>query len=268
MVTQVEGGSLQCARNHGGAHYGESVGNRVQQLDAAAACIICRQQHFIVSVSLDEAVGHHFAQACAYHVILYIVLNIVQHRLAALGDGQLRLMAFDEIIAMHTGNFLADVGIAVDVTAPGGSGNQQLAILCFYAEAQFAKNSNHFFLSDVYADAAVNLCCGSGDYCRLQLLRISLYDTAEGFAGTHFFQQVSSTVQCIMVADGIYATLKTATGFTAQAQRTGGAADRRTVEGSSLQNNVLGFVGNLGQKAAHNTAKTGSLFGITDGNHS
>ena len=40
------------------------------------------------------------------------------------------------------------------------------------------------------------------------------------------------------------------------------------MEGSSLQNNVLGFVGNLGQKATHNTAKTGSLFGITDGNHS
>ena len=71
-----------------------------------------------------------------------------------------------------------------------------------------------------------------------------------------------------MVADGINATFKTTAGFTAQAQRTGGAADRRTVEGSSLQNNVLGFVGNLGQKTAHNTAKTGSLFGITDGNHS
>ena len=40
------------------------------------------------------------------------------------------------------------------------------------------------------------------------------------------------------------------------------------MEGSSLQNNVLGFVGNLGQQAAHNTAQTGSLFGITDGNHS
>ena len=267
MVTQVEGGSLQCARNHGGAHYGEGISNRVQQLDAVTACIICCQQHFIVSVSLDEAVGHHFAQACAYHVILYVVLYIVQHRLAALGDGQLRLMAFDEIIAMHTRNFFADIGIAVDVTAPGRSGNQQLAVLCFYTEAQFAKNSNHFVLSNVYADAAVNLCCGSGDYCRLQLFRISFYDTAEGFAGTHFFQQVSSTVQCVMVADGINTTLKTAAGFTAQAQRTGGAADRRTVEGSSLQNNVLGFVGNLSQEAAHNTTKTGSLFGITDGNH-
>ncbi len=188
VVAQVEGSSLQCARNHGGAHYGESVGNRVQQLDAAAACIICCQQHFIISVSLDEAIGHHFAQACANHVILYIVLNIVQHRLAALGDGQLRLMAFDEVVAMHTGNFLADISIAVDITAPGRSGNQQLAVLCFYAEAQFGEDSNHFVLSDIYADAAVNLGCGSGDYCRLQLFRISLYDTAEGFAGTHCFQ--------------------------------------------------------------------------------
>ena len=71
-----------------------------------------------------------------------------------------------------------------------------------------------------------------------------------------------------MVADGVHTALKTAAGFTAQAQRTGGAADGRTVEGSSLQNNVLGFVGNLGQQTAHNTAKTSSLFSITDGNHS
>ena len=71
-----------------------------------------------------------------------------------------------------------------------------------------------------------------------------------------------------MVADSINTALKTAAGFAAQAQRTGGAANRRTVEGSSLQNNVLGFVGNLGQQTAHNTAKTGSLFSITDGNHS
>ena len=71
-----------------------------------------------------------------------------------------------------------------------------------------------------------------------------------------------------MVADSINTALKTSAGFAAQAQRTGGAADRRTVEGSSLQNNVFGFVGNLGQQTAHNTAKTGSLFSVTDGNHS
>ena len=103
----------------------------------------------------------------------------------ALGNRQLRLMAFNEVIAMHTCNLFADISIAFDIAAPGRSGNNKLLALLFNAKAQLAQNSNDFLTADIEADAAINLGRGGGDNSRLQLLRICLNDTAEGFAGTH-----------------------------------------------------------------------------------
>ena len=77
-----------------------------------------------------------------------------------------------------------------------------------------------------------------------------------------------STVQSVVVADGVHATLKASAGLAAQAKSTGGTADRRTVEGSSLEDDILRCVGNLGQEAAHNAAQTGSLLRIANRNHS
>ena len=103
----------------------------------------------------------------------------------ALGNRQLRLMAFNEVIAMHTCNLFTDISIAFDIAAPGRSGNNQLLAVFFHAKAQLAQNSNDFLAADIEADASIDFRRGSGDNSRLQLLRICFNDTAEGFAGTH-----------------------------------------------------------------------------------
>ena len=126
---------MQSAGNHGGAHYGEGIGNGVQKLDAAATAVLRRQQHFIKGSGLNEAIGHHFVETCSGHIILDSILYIVQHGLVTLGNGQLRLMAFDIVITMHAGDFLADIRITFNITTPAGSGYDELLALFLHAKA-------------------------------------------------------------------------------------------------------------------------------------
>ena len=194
MVAQVEGSSLQCAGNHGSAHYGEGIGDGIQELDAATTAVLSGQQHFIKSSSFNEAIGHHFVETGAGHIILDCILYIVQHGLVTLGNGQLRLMALDIIIAMHAGDFFADISIAFNITAPAGSSYHQLLALFFHAKAQFNQNLDDFFAANHKANATIDFSRSSGDYSRLYLFRICFHNTGKGFAGTHIFQQISCTV--------------------------------------------------------------------------
>ena len=97
--------------------------------------------------------------------------------------------------------------------------------------------------------------------------RVRVRNTADRFAGSHFFQQMSRPVQRAMAVSNVHAPFETHGSFTAQTQRFGGAPDRRAVESCRFQNNGFGFIRYFGNQTSHDAAQTHGFFRIRNSDH-
>ena len=264
---QIIGRRVQQAGQHSGAHHAELVADGVHQSDYVAAGVVCFQHHLIHKRRMDEGIGHHFVQTGRSQIIFRFALHFFHRVFLTLTQGQFRIVTFNFIVGMHAGDFLGNIRITGHILPPGRSRNYQRSVVFLHVKLETLQNLYHFLFGNIHADTGVDGFRRYGNHCGMIGHRVRVRNTADRFAGSHFFQQMRRPVQRAMAVGNVHAPFETHGGFTAQTQRFGGAPDRRAVESCRFQNNGFGLIRYFGDQTAHDAAQAHGLFRIRDGDH-
>ena len=264
---QIVGCRIQQAGQHGGPHDAELVADGIHQFNDIAAGIVSPQHHFIHEGRMNECISHYFVKTGGRKIILRFALHFFHGVFLALAQGQFRIVAFNFIVRMHTGDFFGNIRIACYILPPGRCRNHQGSLFFFHVKLQTGQDLYHFFFGNFHADAGVDGFRRNSHHCRFIGNRICVRNAADRFAGTHFFQQMGRTVQRPMTVGNVHAPFKAHGGFAAQAQGLGGPADGRTVKSRRFQDNGCSFVSHFRNQATHHAAQTNGLFRVRNRDH-
>ena len=261
-VIVVAGQGIQHAGQPRGAHDGGILAERIGDDDGSAHGMIGRQADLIVHLGAHEGVGDDLIVAHGDHGVIDAALEILLRR-----DNGLRRAAQggggDLIVAVHTGYFLGDIGLLLQISAVAGND----ALIAHHGDLQGTQRFHHLLTGEGDAEETVHPVGIEGDAAQGMVGVVDIDDAGNHLTGAQLLHQLQGAQQGAFAVHGVQTFFKAAGGFGAHPQLFGGEADAAALEAGGFKDDGIGVIVDAAVFAAHDARYGAGLFGIGNDQH-
>ena len=260
---RVGGKHVQHGGHRGGAHDAAVLAEGVLDGEGAAQRRILGQADPVPGAAAAEGVGEDLIEAHGAAEARHTVFKALLFAPAALGGLAAEHRGLDHVVAVEAGDLLRQVGIMLDVRAPGGDDHA----VAVHREAERGEDGDHILPREIGTEKTVYA---------LNVKVHSLLFGGRGLHVDHAVDHLTGAEQLYELAGaldggdgpfGIEPLFEFGGGVGTHTQGDGGLADGGAVEVCGLKHDSGGAVRDLGVLAAHDAGKTDGLFRVGDHEH-